>query len=370
MSSYLVRLLVHGDEPLIETFTNNIGRHRCMFVLNNLILTNNCLVTNELLNSGWLPSTYGEGDYYGVFQKQSSPENVLVGLVAHFWNNNIVVHLPSIADNMNHPLILDALYSRLESRNRIIEGVLGNDSEASMVVFYLLSKIPALQASFTMGPQSKDFFMEMSYRRQIEVSSISEEPLFPTVAKANHLQTIVSSMPSTWKVVAPREIARDILEEWLIAFSVESLGATSPNVERIRSRIDMYNIYNPSNSSSTDTSNSTENETRPSAWILVNEENVPVSLVGISCRIPDTIQIGPVYTPPPHRQHRYATNLLAAVLHKEYTHKWSHQAVLMANDEYAMRCYQNVGFIVTGEFRLALFDEPVSLPQAVETDSL
>jgi GNAT superfamily N-acetyltransferase len=90
---------------------------------------------------------------------------------------------------------------------------------------------------------------------------------------------------------------RDLLYGWILAFSDEALEDPDPvRTERV---LDLR-----------------LREDRPFLFVWENEGR-RVSLVGTAGPTPSGIRIGPVYTPPEHRRHGYATALTAAVTERE-----------------------------------------------------
>eukprot|EP01033_Poteriospumella_lacustris_P006100 gene6100-4380_t len=325
---YSFRLLVRGDEPLIHDLAATIGRHRAMFLLNNLKVTEG-LASVDQYEKGWTPTQASEGDYYGIF----GPGGELTGVVAHFWNNNLVVHVPFFRDNeTSTKQTVRSILAAFHSRNRSLEGVLGHEDEAAVVLDVLQATFPQLSDTSLWCMNSTDIFMELHLS-----DSIMD---FPTDARCRH--------------VLPKDVPEETMISWLSDFETSTLGYEEANIPRIKSRIDAYVQYDPDSPLHSPAA-------RPRAWVLVDENNVPVSIAGMSCRIDGVVQIGPVYTPPEHRRKGYARTILAKLLQEEYRHGWTQQAVLMADDPYAIRCYEVLGFRTTGHYRIALLQNPLPL---------
>ena len=79
-----------------------------------------------------------------------------------------------------------------------------------------------------------------------------------------------------------------------------------------------------------------------------------LAIAPFNARLPDTVQLGGVYTPPPLRRRHYARAAIAAALSAARDNGVT-RAVLFANSESAIRCYESLGFEPTGEFGLVLF---------------
>lgn len=86
-------------------------------------------------------------------------------------------------------------------------------------------------------------------------------------------------------------------------------------------------------------------------------ENQPVAMTGFNARLPQTVQIGGVYTPPELRGRGYAR--LAVALHLiEARDTGASRAVLFAASDSAARAYMGIGFKPAGQFSLILFTNP------------
>ena len=88
----------------------------------------------------------------------------------------------------------------------------------------------------------------------------------------------------------------DLLKRWQVEFAIEAVGSAPEQVDhgRIETTIrealkfEMLGRF---------------------LW----EDNGPVSLAGFTGPTPNGVRIGPVYTPPEHRRHGYASALVAAL---------------------------------------------------------
>jgi GNAT superfamily N-acetyltransferase len=86
----------------------------------------------------------------------------------------------------------------------------------------------------------------------------------------------------------------------------------------------------------------------------------PVATTGINARLPQIVQVGGVYTPPPLRGRGYARRAVA--LHMaEARAAGATKATLFAGSEMATRAYQAIGFRRIGNWSIILFKEPVTL---------
>ena len=82
-----------------------------------------------------------------------------------------------------------------------------------------------------------------------------------------------------------------------------------------------------------------------------------VAQTGFNAVLPDSVQIGGVYTPPKHRCNGYGR--LAVALHLEEVRKSGvKKAVLFSANEYASRAYRGIGFEQIGHYTLTIFAQP------------
>jgi GNAT superfamily N-acetyltransferase len=93
---------------------------------------------------------------------------------------------------------------------------------------------------------------------------------------------------------------------------------------------------------------------------ILLKDGVPVSKTGFNATLPDTVQIGGVYTPPELRGQGLARRAVALHL-KEARYKGATRAILFAANKAAARAYEFIGFERNGTFSLMMFmaDEDV-----------
>jgi ribosomal protein S18 acetylase RimI-like enzyme len=91
---------------------------------------------------------------------------------------------------------------------------------------------------------------------------------------------------------AARDGDRPLLLEWLRAFGAEALPGDESDDDRLTRIID----HRLSSSE---------------AGFVLWEHGAPVSMAGFGGKTPNGIRVGPVYTPPEHRNHGYASALVA-----------------------------------------------------------
>ena len=109
------------------------------------------------------------------------------------------------------------------------------------------------------------------------------------------LREVRDAPPTTGRARAASEIDRRLLARWLREFAEEALPEGRWDEERTGRTLDR------------------QLSGSPETGIWVWEDAEPVSLAGFGGRTPNGIRVGPVYTPPAHRRHGYATSLVTEV---------------------------------------------------------
>ena len=74
------------------------------------------------------------------------------------------------------------------------------------------------------------------------------------------------------------------------------------------------------------------------------------------------VQVGPVWTPPEHRNKGYARLLLAHTLYQEKL-KGTKQAILFTDNPAEIKVYLALGFKKISNYRLTLLEKPVQFQE-------
>ena len=85
-------------------------------------------------------------------------------------------------------------------------------------------------------------------------------------------------------------------------------------------------------------------------WILIDGET-PVAYTAFNARLPDIVQVGGVWTPPPLRGRGYARCAVAGSLLRARD-QGVRRAILFTSSASGARAYQAIGFVQTGQFGL------------------
>ncbi|QMT59174.1 GNAT family N-acetyltransferase [Legionella sp. PC997] len=243
--------------------------------------------------------------YHGEYFSYCNSLGEIQGVVAHYWNGNIMMQCPDLT-------ALKELFHYFKSHcSRPICGILGDEIQAKIVIDLL------------------------------EINSSS----FALNATDGLYQLLVSEMRvpnSVYQLKKAKHCAPDIVKRWLTDYHVEALGADLSNLSDVESI----------NNSIKEASN------RDDLWIL-EDDGLPLSLCGFNASLPDIVQIGPVWTPVEYRNHGYARAVVALCL-LEAQKNGVKQAILFTNNLAAERAYFSIGFKKIGEYRLAILRDKIS----------
>ena len=135
----------------------------------------------------------------------------------------------------------------------------------------------------------------------------------------------------------PRDDERATLHAWGFDYDRETLGAEDTPDARHRSADFMNARIDAGN-----------------AWVAVDRDGALLSLSSFNAALPDIVQLGGIYTPPPLRGRGYAK---ASVAHSLLVarQRGATRAVLFTPNPNAARAYEAVGFERIGSYALVLF---------------
>lgn len=241
-----------------------------------------------------------EGEYFGYTDDESDSREELRGVIVHYWNGNILMHA-------RHLTALEPLTAYLKARRtRPISGILGPTPQAEHVITHL-------------GLSSAPFRVNRSERLyKLELNDLKEWPISRSMT-----------------VVPAQEIPERLLEQWLTSYACETLGMRE----------------------STEDKESPENKRRgiKDLWVLLLDGKA-VALSGYNARLEDSVQVGPVWTPPELRNQGFSRCLLSHILAQE-KQRGIRSAILFTGHPAAQRVYRALGFKHIGGYHLALLPE-------------
>jgi len=242
---------------------------------------------------------YKDAAYHGLYLGALDREERIVGVLVHYWNGNVMVQAPD--ESVLRALVAEGKKTFTQS----IAGFLGPDGQTLEVMrqFGMISQRFALNSA------------EGLYELQL-----------------SDFEACVDN--ADFVCVTAGSIDDDLLRVWIRAYEIEALGAIDG--ARLDARVN----------------HRAQGMARENAWVLLFQGE-PVSLCGINARVGDSVQLGPVWTPPEQRNRGYARTLVRLALN-ELKSKGARMAYLFTKDPAAMRVYEAVGFKKIGDYRLAL----------------
>ncbi|KZK90009.1 Acetyltransferase (GNAT) family protein [Pseudovibrio sp. Ad46] len=245
------------------------------------------------------------GEYWGAYDEVDE----LKGVLAQFWNGNLMSQAPDLN-------ALETLTTHFrEVVNRPVAGMVGDGEQASFVLNKLNFPANAYNTNRSEG----------LYQLALEDLQLSEK------ATSDQFSLIPMSEADT-----------SLLFDWLKAYELEAFDgeASKEHDKHITNRV-------------------MEMQKSGNAWVLLDSEQ-PVALSGFNATLAEIVQVGPVWTPPEHRNNGYARVAVALTLDL-VKQQGVRRSVLFTDNPAAAKAYEAIGFKQNGSFHLALLKEPVEL---------
>jgi GNAT superfamily N-acetyltransferase len=224
----------------------------------------------------------------------------IVAVAAHCWNDNLLLQAPVA--------IAAVTRAAVARTRRPVQGLLGP-----------WQQVIAARAALGLdaAPATKS----------------SREDLF-SLALAD---LVVPAGLASGRVHCRRTRAQELepLTRWRVAYSIEALGEPDRPALLEAARADIDRAHREGRS-----------------WVLEDGGRL-VAYSGFNAQLPDTVQIGGVYTPPELRNRGYARAVVAGSL-LDARRDGVERAVLFAESPAAKAAYVALGFRVVGEYGLIL----------------
>ncbi len=240
-----------------------------------------------------------QGTYIAAIADQT-----IIAVAAHYWNGMVIVQAPVCLAE-----IVQALVGKSQ---RPISGIAGPSAQvvATKAALGLINQTTQIDES------------EILFSLQLDQLQI---PLDLALGK------VQCRLPNLEEL--------DLLTEWSAAYNIEALGETeTPNLRpACRRLLENY-------------------QANAKHWVLV-AGNTPVAYSAFNAYLPDIVQIGGVWTPPPLRGKGHAKSVVAGSL-LEAQGQGVKRAILFtqSKNQAAQAAYRGIGFRPTGEeFGLVVF---------------
>ncbi len=291
MESPAIRVLKPGDETALEAFL--LPRvESSMFLIGNMRAVG-------LTDHG---QTY-EGTYAAAFQNRE-----IVGVVAHYWNRNLVFQAPA------H---LEALCAAaVESSGRAVQGLIGPSDQV--------------------GVARKMFDIDDSNLQLDETEKLCSLLLE---------ELVVPDSLASGRVNGRRIEARDLelITRWGVGYAIEALGEED----------------NPQLAEACRTA--AERSLREKRTWVLETQGGPVACSSFNTAILEAVQVGGVWTPPELRSRGYGRAVVAASL-LDARDEGVEKAILFTGEDNiaAQKAYEALGFHSIGDYRILLLKSPLT----------
>ncbi len=252
-------------------------------------------------------------DYFGSFSKEGN----INGVLAHYWNGSLMMQAES------NDILAEIIELFISSVNRPIAQLLGLDDQ----VLYVIETLGFSDANFSSNTQ------EQLYRINLDDFNSQHSDI------------------KNYYLVPAAETDENILSHWLRDYEIQTLNAENNQSlsEYIKKRVIQIQSQKFSH--------------------VLNINKTPVALCGSNSNLKAVIQIGPVWTPPEHRNNGYAKLLLTEVLLKA-RETGVRRAVLFSDNPIAIKVYTAIGFKHFGYYRWTILKHPLTINKTNKTPNL
>jgi predicted GNAT family acetyltransferase len=243
-----------------------------------------------------------QGTYAAAFDRGE-----IVGVAAHYWNQNLVFQAPAC---------LDALWAAVvEASGRPVKGLIGPSDQVGAAKEALDIDDSNVQMDET----------ERLYSLKLEALVVPEN---------------LNSGEVQGRRIEFRDV--ELVTRWRIAFALEALGEEDGPQLREECRISIERSLD-------------ERRT----WIL-EAQGEPVACSSFNTAIKEAVQVGGVWTPPALRQRGYGRAVVAASL-LDAQAEGVEKAILFTGrgNIPAQKAYEALGFQPIGSYRLVLLKTPL-----------
>ncbi len=290
MAEIEYRVLKPGDEAALEAFV--LPRiASSMFLLSNMRMSG-------LTDNG--------KPYTGTYAAALVDDEV-VGVVAHFWNGNLIVQSPL-------EYLFDLWQTAVAASNRFVEGLIG----------------PAAQVEFVF----KSLEIEMD---EVKVDEV--EYLYSLDLAALKAPEALANGRLLGRRAQPADL--DLITQWRVEFMVEAMNETESPELRKYAQIGSERYIEEGR-----------------VWLLLKDGD-PVATTAFNAMTTEAVQVGGVYTPPANRSNGYARAAVAASLIDAQDEEASTAVLFTGIDNYpAQKAYEALGFEHIGDYRILILKRP------------
>lgn len=244
------------------------------------------------------------GQRFGGVYAAALDDGVAVAAAAHYWNGNVVVQAPTA--------LAEVVRSAVSASGRDVKGALGPWVQVERA-------LTALEMDSTLAQHC------------------ACERLFALELAKLRLPDLLSNPDLRCRPPQPEEIDR--LVGWSTAYHVETLGDRDSESLRRQVRTDLH-----------------EYSRSGLHWVLERYGEM-VSYSAFNAALPDCVQVGGVFTPPPLRGRGYGRAVVAATLLEARAGGVARSVLFTGPDNVpAQTAYRALGYEDVGDYGLVLFD--------------
>lgn len=297
MNTPTIRILKNGDETALESFLTPVVESS-MFLISNLESTG---FTDNGLRF--------EGTYAAAFNGKE-----IVGVVAHYWNQNLIFQAPSHIPELVQQVV--------KHSHRSIKGLVGPNDQVEVAKSFLNL------ASFQYQHDEMEKLFSLELRNLRVPTELSTGQINGRLASRNDLDLLVK-----WRL----EYLRETLNE---SVKPEMIEPVRDSVESMIEDGKTWVIEKDHQLVSTSSFNS----------VVLGKGGVGL------------VQVGGVWTPPNLRNNKYGRAAVATSLVDAHKNGYS-KAILFTGETNtpAQKAYSALGFEYIGNYRLTLLHEAISL---------
>ncbi len=240
--------------------------------------------------------------FQGRYAAALTAEDDIAGVIAHSWNGNMLIQAPPL-------LAVELARHLMADGDRPLRGLVGPLAEARAVA---------------------EAFSELSFQRG------GAEDLFDLSLDRLVVPSLLSSGACDWRRATQQDIP--LLAGWRVDYSVEALEAVPDATLRAQAEADIAAGVQAGD-----------------VFVLTRADGAILSMATHNARIPDTVQIGGVWTPRDLRGRGYARAVVAGAL-LAARDDGARLAVLFTGkeNEPARRAYLALGFQIIGDYAILL----------------
>ena len=241
--------------------------------------------------------------YQAEFWASFNAQGEITNIVAHCWNNMVLLQTPEVETAR-------ALHTHFKQvTTRPVGGFMGLKAHVE-------------QAIRETGLGDKPLSMDGN---EVLYKVVLEKIIMPDFDASKARLNPVS------------ELDRDIFHRWQVDYEVEALHRTPGSQLEKDIGDTLQDVINTGN-----------------RWFL-DYDGEPVSMVGFNARIPEIVQIGPVWTPTDKRCNGFARIGLALALEQARDKDGVKTSILFAENPAAAKAYIAIGYKAIGDYKLAMF---------------